>query len=316
MNSLQNPLNANYPQDVTQKPGENAVFIVYALKDLPDTIDKVKDVCANFSALIRSMRNRYPDMQFSCTIGFGADAWKRFFPEQGNPKELQPFEEIKGVKLTAVSTPGDLLFHIRCKQMGLCFEFASIIDQKLRGVVESIDETHGFRYRDGKAIIGFVDGTENPAVDENPYHFAVIGEEDADFAGGSYVFVQKYIHDMVAWNALPVEQQEKVIGRHKFNDVELSDEEKPGNAHNAVTNIGDDLKIVRANMPFANTSKGEYGTYFIGYASTFSTTHKMLENMFIGDPVGNTDRLLDFSTPITGTLFFAPSYDLLAKLGE
>ena len=316
MNSLQNPLNANYPQDVTQKPGENAVFIVYALKDLPDTIDKVKDVCANFSALIRSMRNRYPDMQFSCTIGFGADAWKRFFPEQGNPKELQPFEEIKGVKLTAVSTPGDLLFHIRCKQMGLCFEFASIIDQKLRGVVESIDETHGFRYRDGKAIIGFVDGTENPAVDENPYHFAVIGEEDADFAGGSYVFVQKYIHDMVAWNALPVEQQEKVIGRHKFNDVELSDEEKPENAHNAVTNIGDDLKIVRANMPFANTSKGEYGTYFIGYASTFSTTRRMLENMFIGSPVGNTDRLLDFSTAITGTLFFAPSYDLLGELGE
>lgn len=276
MNSLQNPLNANYPQDVTQKPGENAVFIVYALKDLPDTIDKVKDVCANFSALIRSMRNRYPDMQFSCTIGFGADAWKRFFPEQGNPKELQPFEEIKGVKLTAVSTPGDLLFHIRCKQMGLCFEFASIIDQKLRGVVESIDETHGFRYRDGKAIIGFVDGTENPAVDEDPYRFAVIGDEDPEFMGGSYVFVQKYIHDMVAWNALPVEEQEKVIGRRKFNDVELSDEEKPKNAHNAVTNIGDDLKIVRANMPFAHTSKGEYGTYFIAYASTFSTTLSLI----------------------------------------
>ena len=180
----------------------------------------------------------------------------------------------------------------------------------------SVDETHGFRYMDGKAIIGFVDGTENPAVDENPYHFAVIGEEDADFAGGSYVFVQKYIHDMVAWNALPVEQQEKVIGRHKFNDVELSDEEKPGNAHNAVTNIGDDLKIVRANMPFANTSKGEYGTYFIGYASTFSTTRRMLENMFIGSPAGNTDRLLDFSTAITGTLFFVPSYDLLGELGE
>ena len=255
-------------------------------------------------------------MQFSCTIGFGADAWKQLFPEQGNPKELKTFETIKGAKYTAVSTPGDILLHIRAKQLGLCFEFASIIDEKLKGVVDSIDETHGFMYMDGKAIIGFVDGTENPAVDENPYHFAVIGDEDPDFIGGSYVFVQKYIHDMTAWNSLPVEAQEKVIGRHKYNDVELSDEEKPQNAHNAVTNIGDDLKIVRANMPFANTSKGEYGTYFIGYASTFSTTHKMLENMFIGDPVGNTDRLLDFSTPITGTLFFAPSYDLLAKLGE
>ena len=121
---------------------------------------------------------------------------------------------------------------------------------------------------------------------------------------------------MTAWNLLPVEAQEKVIGRHKYNDVELSDEEKPQNAHNAVTNIGDDLKIVRANMPFANTSKGEYGTYFIGYASTFSTTRRMLENMFIGSPAGNTDRLLDFSTAITGTLFFAPSYDLLGELGE
>ena len=118
---------------------------------------------------------------------------------------------------------------------------------------------------------------------------------------------------MNAWNALPVEEQEKVIGRRKFNDVELSDEEKPANAHNAVTNIGDDLKIVRANMPFANTSKGEYGTYFIGYASTFSTTRQMLESMFIGNPVGNTARLLDFSTAVTGTRFFAPSYDLLGE---
>lgn len=304
------------PQDVTEGVGESSFFIVYGLKETPGTPDKVKDVCANFSAMIRSMRNRFPDAAFSCTLGFGAEAWKRLFPEQANPKELETFKEIKGPKHTAVSTPGDLLFHIRSRQAGLCFEFASVIDEKLKGAVESIDETHGFRYRDGRAIIGFVDGTENPAVDENPYRFAVIGDEDPPFAGGSYVFVQKYIHDMTAWNALPVEEQERVIGRRKFDDVELSDEEKPATAHNAISNIGDDLKIVRANSPFANPSKGEYGTYFIGYAGTFSTTRKMLENMFAGDEVGNTDRLLDFSTPVTGTLFFVPSYDLLGELGE
>lgn len=316
MNSYQNPFDGNTPQDVTGKQGENAIFIVYGLKESPETVDKVKDVCANFSAMIRSMHNRFPDMQFSSIMGFGADAWNRLFPEHNKPKELSPFQEIKGAKHTAVSTPGDLFFHIRAKQMGGCFEFASIIDEKLKGVVEPIDETHGFRYLDGKSIIGFVDGTENPAVDENPYHFAVVGAEDPEFAGGSYVFVQKYIHDMNAWNALTVEEQEKVIGRRKYNDVELTDEEKPQNAHNAVANIGDDLKIVRDNMPFANTSKGEYGTYFIGYANTFSTTRQMLESMFLGNPVGNTDRLLDFSTPITGTLFFVPSYDLLGELGE
>lgn len=308
---------SEFSQAVTDRPGENAIFIVYSIAETSGTIDKVKDVCANFSALIRSMQKRFPELQFSATMGFGADAWSKLFPGKGKPKELETFVEIKGDKYTAVSTPGDMLFHIRAKQMGLCFEFASIIDQKLQGVAESIDETHGFRYMDGKAIIGFVDGTENPAVDENPYKFAVISsQEDPDFAGGSYVFVQKYVHDMKAWNALPAEEQEKVIGRRKYNDVELSDDEKPANAHNAVTNIGDDFKIVRANMPFANTSKGEYGTYFIGYASTFSTTLKMLENMFVGSPIGNTDRLLDFSTAITGTLFFVPSFDLLGELGE
>lgn len=307
------------PQDVVGKAGKNAIFIVYKLLNENKTEDQVKDVCSNFSAMIRSMQNRFPDSGFSAVIGFGADAWNTYFGSFGKPKELAPFEEIIGDKYTAVSTPGDLFFHIRANNMGLCHEFASILDVKLSGVVESIDETHGFRYLDGRAIIGFVDGTENPSIDLDPYSFGVIGEDDPDFAGGSYVFVQKYIHDMNSWNATPVGEQEKVIGRHKFNDVELSDEEKPMNAHNAVTNIqddkGNDLKIIRGNMPFSNTSRGEYGTYFIGYASTFATTRKMLENMFVGSPKGNTDRLLDFSTAVTGTLFFAPSYDLLAAIG-
>lgn len=308
------------PQDVVGKAGKSAIFIVYKLLDKTETLDCVKDVCANFSAMIRSMQNRFPEGGFSAVVGFGAEAWNKYFSELGNPKELVPFEEIKGDKYAAVSTPGDLFFHIRANEMGLCHEFASIIDMKLTGVVESIDETHGFRYLDGKAIIGFVDGTENPSIDLDPYFFGVIGAEDSSFAGGSYVFVQKYIHDMKSWNATSIYEQEKVIGRHKFNDVELSDAEKPENAHNAVTNIqdeeGNDLKIIRGNMPFSNTSKGEYGTYFIGYASTFSTTRKMLENMFVGSPKGNTDRLLDFSTAVTGTLFFAPSYNLLNQMGE
>lgn len=314
--SYPKPTNGKTPQDVAEMQGENAIFIVYTLKQTPEALDKVRDVCANFAGLIRSRNNRFPGKGFSCVIGFGSDAWERLFPEQGKPAELSTFVEIKGEKHTAVSTPGDLLFHIRAQEMGLCFEFASLIDEKLEGVVEAVDETHGFRYLDGKAIIGFVDGTENPGVDSNPYSFAVIGDEDPDFQGGSYVFVQKYIHDMRAWNAQTVEEQEKVIGRHKFTDVEFKDEEKPQNAHNVVTNLGDDQKIVRVNMPFANTSKGEYGTYFIGYSKTFTTTRKMLERMFIGEPAGNTDRLLDFSTPITGTLFFVPSYDLLGELGE
>ena len=307
------------PQDVTNKPGENAIFMVFGLADADNAIEKVKDLCGNFAALVKSMRNRFPDAEVSAVMGFGAEAWEVLFPEQPCPEELSIFEEIKGEKHVAVSTPGDLFFHIRAKRRDVCYELATLVSNALQGAAKHIDEVHGFRYFDGRAIIGFVDGTENPDSDD-AYDFATIGDEDPYFKGGSYAFVQKYIHDMEKWNALPTEEQEKVVGRRKYNDLELDDDEKPANAHNAVTNIsdeeGDELKIVRANMPFANPAKGEFGTYFIGYAGTFTTTRRMLENMFIGDPVGNSDRLLDFSTAVTGILFFVPPFNLLEELAE
>ena len=301
------------PQNVTDKPGENALFMVFELLKKENTVETVKDLCERFPVIIRSMRNRFPEQEISGVMGFGADAWNKLFPELTKPQELIPFEEIKGEKHTAVSTPGDLFFHIRSKKPDSCYEIARMISDALQEVTTAIDEVHGFRYFDGRAIIGFVDGTENPDFDT--YKYAVIGDNEPDFTGGSYAFVQKYIHNMNEWNGLSTEEQEKVVGRRKFDDWELSDDEKPENAHNAVTNIsgedGSELKIVRANMPFANPSKGEFGTYFIGYAGTFTTTRRMLENMFIGEPAGNSDRLLDFSTAVTGTLFFVPAFDLL-----
>lgn len=304
-------------QDVTGKPGENALFMVFGIT--ADGEDTVKAVCADVGAIAKSMRNRFPEAGVSCVMGFGADAWGRLFPERGRPKELTVFEEIKGEKYTAPSTPGDVFFHIRAKRGDVCFETARLLRDALGDSVTPIDEVYGFRYFDGRAMVGFVDGTENPEGDE-AMDFAVIGDEDADFSGGSYAFVQKYLHDMRAWEKLSVEEQEAAIGRRKFTDIELTDEEKPENAHNAVTNIsdedGNELKIVRANMPFANPAKDEFGTYFIGYARTFTTTRTMLENMFVGDPVGNTDRLLDFSTAVTGTLFFIPPADMLEELAE
>ena len=307
------------PQDVTNKPGENAIFMVFGLNEGPEAAEKVKELCGSFAALVKSMRNRFPEAEASAVMGFGAQAWTSLFPDLPRPKELKEFKAIQGEKHTAVSTPGDLFFHVRAKRRDVCHELASLISQALQGAVTGIDEVQGFRYFDGRAIIGFVDGTENPESYE-AWAYAIIGQEDANFQGGSYAFVQKYLHNMEQWNALSTEEQEKVVGRRKYNDLELSDEEKPENAHNAVTNISDsdgaELKIVRANMPFANPAKGEFGTYFIGYAGTFSTTKRMLENMFIGEPVGNSDRLLDFSTAVTGTLFFVPTFEMLEELGE
>ena len=291
-----------------------AIFLVVTVNDGPEHAAAVKGLCADLSALVRSVGFRDLDARLNCVMGIGSDAWDRLFGAP-RPKELHPFREIRG-QHHAVATPGDLLFHIRSASMDLCFELAAQIMSRLDGAIAVADEVHGFKYFDNRDLLGFVDGTENP-VDQEALDATVIGEEDAAFAGGSYVIVQKYLHDLKGWNAVPVEQQEGFVGRTKLSDIELDDAVKPSFAHNALTVIeenGQELKIVRANMPFGEVGKGEYGTYFCGYARSPSRTERMLENMFVGLPPGNYDRLLDFSRPVTGTLFFAPSATFLDEV--
>jgi putative iron-dependent peroxidase len=200
--------------------------------------------------------------------------------------------------------------------MDLCFELARQFMGRLRGWVDVVDETHGFKYFDERDLLGFVDGTENPVGDE-AYAAATIGDEDPGFAGGSYVVVQKYLHDLTAWNAIPVEEQERVVGRTKLDDIELPDAVKPSDSHVALTTIvgpdGEERQIVRDNMPFGRAGAGEFGTYFIGYAGVPDVIELMLRRMFLGDPPGNTDRILDFSTAISGSLFFVPPAALLEE---
>jgi putative iron-dependent peroxidase len=248
-------------------------------------------------------------------MGFGSSAWDRLF-NSPRPAELHEFREIRAGSRHAVSTPGDILFHIRAARMDLCFELATQFVARLGGAVSPVDEVHGFQYFEDRDLIGFVDGTENP-TDQAAVKAAIVGEEDPKFAGGSYVVVQKYLHDMPAWNALSTEAQERIIGRTKLSDIELDDAVKPTSAHNALTTIDEDgkeIKIVRDNMPFGVASHGEYGTYFIGYARSPRRTEQMLQNMFVGRPPGNYDRLLDFSRAVTGNLFFVPSLSLLESL--
>ncbi len=299
------------PQPVVAKLTSAAIFLVVTVNPEPRHEETVRAFCGDLSSFLRAVGFRDLDGRLSCVMGFGSDAWDRLFG-QPRPHELHPFREING-KHHAVSTPGDLLFHIRAMRMDLCFELAAQIMCRLGDAVTTVDEVHGFKYFDARDLLGFVDGTENPA-DQDAIDAAIIGDEDADFAGGSYVITQKYLHDLKAWNAVPVEQQENIVGRKKLSDIELDDAAKPIYAHNALTNIekdGQQLQIVRDNMPFGEIGKGEFGTYFIGYARSPDRIEQMLINMFVGRPPGNYDRLLDFSKAVTGTLFFVPTVTFL-----
>jgi porphyrinogen peroxidase len=305
------------PQTVVAPLTRAAIFLVVCIRNERDSYALLRSFCADLSGLIRAVEFRDIEAGLSCVVGFGSDAWDRLFGSP-RPAELHPFREIRASDRHAVSTPGDILFHIRAKRMDLCFELATQIMDGLGDAVSVVDEVHGFRYFDDRDVIGFVDGTENPRGDA-VREAAIIGDEDPAFAGGSYVIVQKYLHDMKGWNALPVEAQERIIGRRKLSDIELSDAEKPASAHNALTTIeenGKQLQILRDNMPFGRPGHDEFGTYFIGYCRTPRITEQMLENMFVGRPPGNYDRLLDFSRAVTGSLFFVPSATFLDNISS
>src|SRR5271169_4155787 len=294
-----------------------AIFLVVALRPGRESCATVRALCADLSALLRAVETRDLEASLSVIMGFGSEAWDRLFGAP-RPAELHPFREIRAGERHAVATPGDLLFHIRAKRMDLCFELATQIMARLGDAVSAVDEVHGFRYFDDRDLLGFVDGTENPRG-EAVIDAAIIGEEDAAFAGGSYVIVQKYLHDMDGWNALSTEAQERIIGRTKLSDIELDAAVKPSSSHSSLTTIeqnGVEVKILRDNMPFGRPTQGEFGTYFIGYSKSPSTIELMLQNMFIGRPPGNYDRLLDFSRAVTGNLFFVPSATFLDDVSD
>jgi porphyrinogen peroxidase len=315
------PLSAPAPAAVSQPVSapltRAAIFLVVTIRPGDENLAPVLSLCADLSALLRSVGFRALEDSLSCIMGFGSDAWDRLFGAP-RPAELHPFREFHAATRHAVATPGDLLFHIRARRMDLCFELATQIMARLQGAVTTADEVHGFRYFDERDLLGFVDGTENPTggtADDAVF----IRDEDPAFTGGSYVIVQKYLHDLDAWNKLPTEAQERIIGRTKVADIELDDAVKPTNAHNALTVIeenGTEIKIFRDNMPFGRPGHGEFGTYFIGYSRSPRTIEQMLENMFIGRPPGNYDRILDFSTAITGNLFFVPTASFLDNVSS
>jgi porphyrinogen peroxidase len=305
------------PQAVLSPLTGAAIFLVVVVKPGSDHADTVRGLCGDLAGLIRAVGFRGTEDYLTCVAGLSATAWDRLGGGT-RPAGLHPFVEFRSEGRVAPATPGDLLFHIRAARMDLCFELATQIMARLSDAVTVADEVHGFRYFEHRDLLGFVDGTENPAG-RLAYDSVIIGDEDPAFAGGSYVLVQKYLHDMDAWNALTTEQQENVIGRSKLADIEQDDSVKLTSAHSALTTItenGREIKIVRDNMPFGHVGTDEYGTYFIGYSCSPATIELMLQNMFIGRPPGNYDRILDVSTAVTGGLFFVPPAPLLEGLAD
>ncbi|GAA4523333.1 Dyp-type peroxidase [Amycolatopsis samaneae] len=290
---------------------ESALFLTLTIGPGGETA--VHELLPDLAGMVRSVGFPLPEEDLTCVLGIGSAAWDRLFTGP-RPARLHPFRAIDGARHHAPATPGDVFLHIRAKRLYPCFELARRVAGALGAAVSVVDEVVGFRYFDRRDLLGFVDGTENPTGD-TASAAVLVADEDPRFTGGSYLIVQKYLHDLDKWHAMPVEARDHAVGRRMVDDVELADDVKPGDSHVALTTIededGTERKILRDNMPFGSIARGEYGTFFAGYAADPAVTEQMLTRMFLGEPAGHTDRILEVSTAITGGLFFVPPADFL-----
>ncbi|MDR0366653.1 MAG: Dyp-type peroxidase [Bifidobacteriaceae bacterium] len=302
-------------QDVYKDPGLDVAFRTFALKrqDQPAERAAIGELTDRLASILNSMRIRLPEAELKCAFGFSSRAWDYLFPGEPRPAQLEDFQGLSGNGFDMPGTPADLFLHLRASQRAVTYEVLDQLSQFIAPAATSLDRTNGFRYLEGRAIIGFIDGTEAPNTTDSA-GYAIIGDEDPQFAGGSYAFAQKWIHNMSTWQALSTEEQERAVGRRKFSDVELEDEAKAPNAHNIASKIewdGEEQKIVRMNVAYHDTATGDTGTYFIGYSRRWFVTRDMLTQM-----LAKSDYLLHFSQIVTGQLFFIPSRPMLAAMSD
>lgn len=309
------PVTPTKAQDVWKDVGKNVSFVVLKLKreNLAADQEAIAEFADRSQAIERSMMIRAADANLKVSIGFSRTAWDYLFPNAAVPKQLETYTTLTGPEYSMPASEGDIFLHVRAGDEAVVYEVVRQFMVFLEPIATVLDETKGFRYFEGRAIIGFIDGTEAPAEFEAA-DYALVGEEDPEYINGSYSFAQKWLHDMDFWGKMKTEEQEKAVGRHKFDDLELEDDEKFHNAHNVAANIevdGEEQKIVRMNVPFSDPATGKTGTYFIGYSRYWSVTKAMLQQM-----VDMSDFLLTFSTIQSGQLFFIPSRDTLGEIAD
>lgn len=300
---------------IIPEPNQSAWFLVLQVNDPAVNGAAVAGVAAGVPAVVDEIRSHDPDSQLVCTVGFGSEFWDAVSPAK-RPAGLRPFKTVDTGVRSAANTPGDVLFHIISKREDLNYELGTRLLDRLGDAVTVVEDVHGFRYLDARDLTGFIDGTENPAGVEERSEVALIGDEDPEFTGGSYVFTQRYVHDLKKWATVAESEQEKIIGRRKTDSEELSDEVKPPTAHISRVVIeegGEELEIVRHSFPYGTAS--ESGLFFIAYTRNLDITEKMLDRMMGASGDSLYDHLMDFTRAVSGTNFFAPPLEMLTEMG-
>lgn len=293
-------------------PSEHARFVSVRLKDL--SIDELKQQLANFISTRERLLTQHRGVEIKTAVAFGKQTWQKLYDK--TPAGFHDLDAIDGA-FNMPSVPADLFLHIASDRTDICFALSQSFFQGVEDKVEVLEERPCFRYLDSRDLTGFIDGTENPQFTDDRAEAALLDESHEEFADGSFVFAQRYVHDLDKWQRLKVDAQEKVIGRTKLESIELDDDVKPENAHASRAIVedeeGEELAILRHSLPYGD-GQGDKGLYFLAYTNNLSIIDQMLLQMFGTSGDNIHDRLLHFTRAVDGAYYFAPSEELLEEV--
>jgi putative iron-dependent peroxidase len=261
---------------------------------------------ASTIASIREPRTTTGGVNF--VIGFRPELWRDILPHDA-PAGVDGFNKrIQGVEgFVMPSTQHDALVWLSGSAYDIVFDMARSVVRDLKGQASLEQETSSWPYQHDRDLTGFIDGSENPTLLDAP--IAALIPEGAPGAAGSVLLLQKWTHKVAEWEALPVDQQERIMGRTKRDSIEL--ENKPSDSHVARTDQDDFGSIFRRNMPYGTID--DHGTMFVGLSADQKRLSKMLDSM-AGLVNGTRDALTRFTQPLTGSYYFVPSVDSLRRL--
>ena len=296
---------------VLVKSGHYGLYLTLTLRH-GAALAPVRRALGGLPVLTQTIARELGEKRLLSAVAIGPRAWPLLF-KMPKPDGLAPFRAIKDGPRHAPSTPGDLFIHIHSEHAYANFHLARRLMAQLRKSTKLIEEIHGFRNFEERDLTGFVDGTENP-TGKDRVEAVIVGRENPRFAGGTFVSVQRFVHDLDHWERQAIKTQENTIGRTKQANVEMDDATKPATAHiaRAVLEVnGKEFEILRQGLPYGTTS--EHGVFFIAYLRDPRTYRRVLDRIFRRDAAGHYDHLTNFTRPVTGTNYFAPSVEFLRR---
>jgi putative iron-dependent peroxidase len=265
--------------------------------------------CREFAKTISAIREpRTTTGGVNFVIGFRPELWRDIVPEDAPPGVEGFNNQIQGTEgFVMPATQHDGLVWLSGSAYDVVFDMARSVIHDLACQASLREETSSWSYRHDRDLTGFIDGSENPTLLDAPT--AALLPEGVPGAAGSILLLQKWKHNVAEWEALPIDRQERIMGRTKVDSIEL--ENKPSDSHVARTDQDDFGNIFRRNMPYGKVD--DHGTMFVGFSADQKRLSRMLESM-AGLVTGTRDALTRFTQPLTGSYYFVPSVESLRRL--